>query len=130
MRRLTLAIAILAAAPAFAQPQTDWTKPVAGVDAPAASAPRITTQVSDLIGSATAAEVETPEELALRWEREQALIVYRVVSPEVASILAIGPADIVADADAPLPPPCEPPLPRSPTSPPGPPSPAPAPCRP
>jgi hypothetical protein len=33
-------------------------------------------------------------------------------------------------AATPLPPPCEPPLPRAPTEPPGPPQPAPAPCRP
>jgi|APLow6443716910_1056828.scaffolds.fasta_scaffold147260_2 hypothetical protein len=90
MKRLALAIAALAAAPALAQPPTDWTKPVTGVDAPAAPVKQTIVQKVDLA-------------------------------------LVAGEADLAA---TPLPPPCEPPLPRAPAEPPGPPAPAPAPCRP
>lgn len=101
MRRLALAIAALAAAPALAQPPTDWTKPVTGINA------------------SPLATLETTETFVLIADSYTNHIEPIVIDP------VITPA-----ADTPLPPPCEPPLPRSPATPPGPPTPEPAPCRP
>jgi hypothetical protein len=101
MRRLALAIAALTAAPALAQPPTDWTKPVTGVDAPATAAPETAETIIMIADSYT--------------KHFEPIVIDPVITPA---------------ADRPLPPPCEPPLPRSPASPPGPPSPEPAPCRP
>ena len=101
MRRLALAIAALAAAPALAQPPTDWTKPVTGIDASPLPALETTETVVLIAGFYT-----------------------NLIEPT-----GIDPV-ITPPAATPLPPPCEPPLPRSPTTPPGPPTPEPAPCRP
>lgn len=101
MRRLTLAIALLAAAPALAQPPTDWTKPVTGLDAPPVAA------------------LETTESFVLIADSYKNHIEPIVIDPV-----------ITAAADTPLPPPCEPPPVRSIVIPPEPSPAPPAPCRP
>jgi len=105
MRRLALAIVALAAAPALAQTPSsgiDWSKPVEGVDDIAPLIARIENHTLRVdLKPASAAESRAAQEFA-------------------RSI----------NAATPLPPPCEPPLPRAPAEPPGPPLPAPAPCRP
>ena len=109
MKRLALVIAAFAAAPALAQPPSgmDSAKPVAGFDA---SAP-----------------VESEEELARRWERQQAIYALRQL-PDVIPIVAVSAVDIPDALATPLPPQCEPPMSRA-SSAPGPPKP-PAPCSP
>jgi hypothetical protein len=103
MGRLIIATAVVvaASAPAFAQPPTDWTKPVTGIDA------------------SPIAAAETTETIILIADPYKNHIEPIVIDP------VITPA-----ADTPLPPPCEPPLRRSSTTPPGPPTPEPAPCHP
>lgn len=127
MRRFTLAIAVLAAAPALAQPPTDRTKPVTGINEPAAPTPQTSTQIVDLTSGSQAASIETEEQLARRWEREQANYSYRQHQDALPVLpIQVFDAGDAANADTPAPLPCEPPLPRSPTSPSGPPEP----CRP
>ncbi len=106
MKRLALVVALLAAAPALAQPPSagvDWSKAVTGVDAPAARTPETIEITLDLIYEGP---VQKP--------------------PLIAPIVIENPEA----AATPLPPPCEPPLSRTPTEPPEPPLPSPAPCRP
>lgn len=114
MRHIALAIAALVAAPAFAQPPVDWTKPVTGVDAPPVRS------VDDL----TDAEFrELQDSHALPASR-----IAHVVDLGVVPVNVITAADLQAiGRDTPLPPPCEPPTPRGPPSRPGPPAPAPCP---
>jgi hypothetical protein len=119
MKRLALAIAALAAAPALAQQSTDWTKTVTSVDTPAAAVAQTIAHTVDLTPA------DSAEELARRWEREQANVARGLPLP--MPVVAVTAEDLGA---TPLPPPCEPPLPVAPTEPPGPPQPAPAPCRP
>ena len=101
MKRLALSIAALAAAPALAQPPTDWTRPVTGIDASPLAAPE-TTETFVLIAHAYTSHFEP-------------IVIDPVITPA---------------ADTPLPPPCEAPPARTVPTPPGPPAPAPAPCRP
>lgn len=104
MKRLTLAIALLAAGPALAQPPTDWTKPVTGVDAPSPVASEITEAYVIIADS------------------------YRTMVTPIAI------ESIIEASDTPLPPPCEPTPVRSgilpPEAPTPSPTPPPAPCRP
>lgn len=105
MKRLVLAIALLAAAPALAQPPTDWTK-LAVVDG--------MVTVTDSAGTNTY------------------VVQSHVSSQSLISPIAIE--SIVEASDTPLPPPCEPTPVRSgilpPEAPTPPPTPPPAPCRP
>jgi len=105
MRRLALAIAALAAAPALAQPPSDWTKPVTGVDAAQALSPE-TTETFVLIADSYTNHIEP-------------MVIDPVITPA---------------SDTPLPPPCEPTPVRSgilpPEAPTPSPTPPPAPCRP
>lgn len=106
MRRLTLAIALLAAAPALAQPASgrpDWTNLVV-VDG--------TVTVTDSAGSTTY------------------IVQSHASSQSLIPPIVIQNPEIAAFADTPLPPPCEPPPVRSIVTPPEPSSPPPAPCRP
>lgn len=105
MRRLALAIVALAAAPALAHTRSssiDWSKPVKGVDD-------------------TAPLIASIENHTLRVDLKPASATESEAAREFARSIS---------AATPLPPPCEPPLPRAPAEPPGPPLPAPAPCRP
>jgi hypothetical protein len=104
-RRLLLMLAPLAlTGAALAQPPStgvDWSKPVTGVDAPA-TRPAETVEIKLDLVLESPAHKPSPSSPAM------------IQNPEAAA--------------TPLPPPCDPPLPRAPTEPPGPT--APDPCRP
>lgn len=87
MRPIVLAIVALVASPAFAQAPIDWTKPVTGVDAPAAPARAIVETVV-IVSHAQQAPAEP----------------------------TVGEQTATAE-ETPLPPPCEPPTPRTPPQP-------------
>ncbi len=100
MRLTFLTLAALVATPALAQPPTDWSKPVTGVDAPPAAANK-TTETYVIIADSFQNPV-------------QPITIESIVNAD----------------GTPLPPPCEAPPARSPETPPGPPAHPPAPCRP
>ena len=124
-RALLIAIVAIAAAPALAQPPSgaDQSKPVNS-----AEPVDVATDMLARNDGSQSAPVETEEELARRWEREQAI--YSHISRP--SMLAILPVTVFEPENStkthtPLPPPCEPPVPRSPPHQPDPPAPAPCP---
>lgn len=94
MRHLAIALAALIAAPAFAQPATNAPNPASGVQAPAAA-------------------TETDEEVVRRWEREQVIyasrprLILEPVTIVTAEDLMAALDQERADAETPLPPPCD-----------------------